>query len=140
MDRHDRSAGREERQDVVGHVEQVDPFASQAEWDPELLGHRVRGSTLRHRPEILAKRLTQRAVLRATEENVLVLVVEASEVTNEVLDVSANAKVTDLADIDPNAHRSTITKLELDRRRRRVESQRVERVRARAAPAGPLAG
>ena len=59
MDRHDRSAGREDRQDVVGRVEQVDPFTSQAERDPELLGHRVRGSTLRDCPEILAERLAQ---------------------------------------------------------------------------------
>ena len=103
MNRHDRLAGRQRRQDVVRSVKQVGALATQVARHRDLLADRVAGRRLRNRAEIVAELTDELTVGLTAEHDILCGLIDAREVPKQVPDVGADPVVAELAGVDSYA-------------------------------------
>jgi hypothetical protein len=97
VDRDDRAARGQRRQDVVRRVEELHAFAPEIHRERELFRHRVRAGRLDNRAEPRAQRLDRVAIGAAAEHDVVVDGILAPELPQQVAHVRADAVVAKLA-------------------------------------------
>ena len=107
VDRHDRPAVNQRRQDVVRRVEQVDVLAPQRHRDAELLARSSRAAPARRRArKFPAGDGDLLAVLRPAEQHVLRVLVDPAQLADQVPDVGADPEVVVLPDVDGDTHQA----------------------------------
>ena len=104
VDRHNRAAGSEGRQHVVGRMEQIGLCARHAQGNRQLLGNGVVRGSVRQRSKIRTERFEPLAVGAPAHQDILALPVEPGEPFQEIAYVGADAEIMQFSDVNGDSH------------------------------------